>query len=136
MVALAGLHRARDSYQAAGDEPRSLRHFATTLPHIDGVTYFALGRFDRAAPALSAAVHGASHAVACTVDNSGLLAAAQLRSGEVGSGLHTAQQVIRLAKNLCSVLARLAPLQEAAAARRDSACQDLAREVVMLRSAA
>jgi hypothetical protein len=29
-----------------------------------------------------------------------------------------------------------APWQEAAAARRDSACQDLAREVAMLRSAA
>lgn len=35
-----------------------------------------------------------------------------------------------------SVLARLAPLQEAAAARRDSACQDLASELATLRSAA
>jgi tetratricopeptide (TPR) repeat protein len=57
---------------------------------------------------------------------------------ELGSGLRTAQRVIRLAKGLRSVWIRnsLAPLQEAAAARRDSACQDLAREVAILRSAA
>ena len=79
-----------------------------------------------------------SHAVGCTVVNSGRLAAAQLRSGELGAGLRTAQQVIRSAKGLRSVSLRdsLAPLQEAAVARRDSACQDLAREVAILRSAA
>jgi tetratricopeptide (TPR) repeat protein len=136
--AIAALRRADDSYHAASDEPRPWEHFATALSHIEGHTYFALGRFDRASRALSAAAEGAGHAVGCTVSNSGLLAAALLRSGEIGSGLHTAQQVIRLAKDFRSVwvLARLAPLQEAAAARRDSACQDLAREVAMLRSAA
>jgi hypothetical protein len=52
--------------------------------------------------------------------------------------LRTAQQVIRLAKGVRSVVVwnGLAPLQEAAAARHDSACQDLANEVAMLRSAA
>jgi hypothetical protein len=35
-----------------------------------------------------------------------------------------------------SVWAGLAPLQEAAAARRNSACKDLARELATLRNAA
>lgn len=45
---------------------------------------------------------------------------------------------IGLARRLRSVEVQdgLAPLQEAAAARRDSACQDLARELATLRSAA
>lgn len=67
-----------------------------------------------------------------------LLAAAQLRCGELRSGLLTAGPAIGLAKGLRSVWLRdrLAPLQEAAAARRDSACRDLARELAILRSAA
>jgi transcriptional regulator with XRE-family HTH domain len=136
--AIAALRRADDSYHGASDEPLPWEHFASASSHVEGRTYFALGRFDRAARGLAAATDGTSHAMVCTVNNSGLLAAAQLRSGELGSGLRTAQQVIRLAKGLrsVSVLARLAPLQEAAAARRDSACQDLAREVALLRTAA
>lgn len=136
--AIAALRRAGDSYQAASDQPLPWDYFGAAVSHMEGRTFFALGRFDRAARALSGAIDGASHAVGCAVNNSGLLAAAQLRSGELGAGLRTAQQVIRLAKGLrsVSVLARLAPLQEAAAARRDSACQDLAREIAMLRSAA
>ncbi|MGH3824316.1 MAG: hypothetical protein ACRDRA_16020, partial [Pseudonocardiaceae bacterium] len=136
--ALAALRRAHDSHQAASDEPRPWEHFATAVPHIEGCTYFALGRFDRATLALSAAVKGAGHAVTCAVNNSGLLAAAQLRGGELRSGLQTAARVIELARRLRSVPVRdgLGPLQEAAAARRDSACQDLAREVAILRHAA
>ncbi len=136
--ALAALRRAHDLYQAACDEPRPWGYFAAALPHIEGATYFALRRFDRAAAALAAAVDGASHAVVCTVANSSLLAAAQLRCGELRSGLATASRVIGLAKDLRSVSVRdqFAPLQEAAAARRDSACQDLARELAKLRSAA
>lgn len=136
--AIAALRRADDSYCVASDEPRPWEHFATALSHVEGRTYFALSRFDRATRALSAATDAASHAVGCTVSNSGMLATAQLRSGELRSGLHTAQQVIRLAKDLRSVSMRdgLKPLQEAAAARRDSACQDLAREVAILRRAA
>jgi len=136
--AIAALRRADESYQAASDEPLPWGHFGAAVLHMEGRTFFALGRFDRAARALSGAIEGASHAVGCAVNNSGLLAAAQLRSGELGAGLRTAQQVIRLAKGLrsVSVLARLAPLQEAAGARRDSACQDLAREVATLRRAA
>ncbi|MGH3980008.1 MAG: hypothetical protein ACRDRZ_13585 [Pseudonocardiaceae bacterium] len=136
--AFAALRRALDSYRAASDEPRPWAGFATALPHVEGRTYLALGRFDRAVAAFSAAEGGASHAAGCSVDNFGHLAAAQLRCGELRSGLHTAQQAISLAKDLrsVSVLARLAPLQEAAAARRDSSCQDLAREVARLRSAA
>lgn len=136
--AIAALRRAGDSYQAASDQPLPWVYFGAAVSHMEGRTYFALGRIDRAARALSGATEGASHAVGCTVDNSGLLAAVQLRSGELGAGLRTAQQVIRLAKGLrsVSVTARLAPLQEAAAARRDSACQDLAREVARLRSVA
>jgi transcriptional regulator with XRE-family HTH domain/tetratricopeptide (TPR) repeat protein len=136
--ALLELRRASESFEAASDEPRPWKHFATTLPHIEGCTYFALGRFDRAAAVLPAAAEGASHAVACTVSNSGLLAAAQLRCGELRSGLSTATRVVGLAKGLRSVSVRdgLAPLQEAAAARRESACQDLARELAMLRRAA
>lgn len=136
--ALVALRRARDTYQVASDEPRIFKHFATTLPHLEGCAYLALGHFDRAAAVLSAAVTGASHTVGCSVDNFGHLAAAQLRCGELRAGLHTAQQAISMAKGLrsVSVLARLAPLQEAAAARRDSACQDLASELATLRSAA
>jgi tetratricopeptide (TPR) repeat protein len=136
--AISALRRAGDSYHAAIDQPLPWNYFGAAVSHMEGRTFFALGRFDRATRALSGAIEGASHAVGCRVDNSGLLAAAQLRSGELGSGLRTAQQVIRLAKGLrsVSVLARLALLQEAAAARRDSACQDLAREVAILRSAA
>ncbi|MGH3974919.1 MAG: helix-turn-helix domain-containing protein [Pseudonocardiaceae bacterium] len=135
--ALAALRRAHDFYQAAGDEPRPWEHFAAALPHVEGATYFALRRFDRAAAPLAAAADAASHAVGCTVANSSLLAAAQLRCGELRSGLATASRMIGLAKDLRSVWMRsqLAPLQEAAAARRDSACQDLAREVATLRSA-
>lgn len=136
--ALTTLRRAGDSFEAARDEPRPWEGFATALPHIEGSTYFALGRFDRAAAALSAAADGASHAVGCTVSNSSLLAAAQLRCGELRSGLHTAARAVGLAKGLRSVSVRdwLAPLQEAAAARRDSTCQDLAHELATLRSAA
>lgn len=136
--AIAALRRADDSYHAASDEPPPWKHVGTAISHMEGRTYFVLARFDRAVRALSAATDGASRAVGCTVDNSGLLAAAQLRSGELGLGLRTAQQVIRLAKGLRSVSVgtSLAPLQEAAAARRDSACRDLAREVAILRSAA
>lgn len=136
--ALTGLRRARDFHQAANDEPRPWKHFATALPHLEGCTYLALGHFDRAAVVLSAAVNGASHAVGCSVDNFGHLATAQLRCGELRAGLHTAERAIGLAKSLrsVSVLARLAPLQAAAAARRDSGCQDLARELATLRSAA
>jgi transcriptional regulator with XRE-family HTH domain/tetratricopeptide (TPR) repeat protein len=136
--AIHTLRRARDSYEAAQDEPRPWQHFAGTLPHVEGCTYFALRRFDRAVTALSAAVDGAGHAALCTVSNLSLLAAAQLRCDELRGGLVSATRVIGLTKRLRSVSIRdsLAPLQEAAAARRDSACQDLAREVAMLRSAA
>jgi transcriptional regulator with XRE-family HTH domain len=136
--AIHTLRRARDSYEAAHDEQRPWKHFATTLSHVEGCTYFALRRFDRAVTALSVAVDGAGHATICTVSNLGLLAAAQLHSGELRGGLPTAARVIGLTKRLRSVSIRhsLAPLQEAAAARRDSACQDLAREVALLRSAA
>jgi transcriptional regulator with XRE-family HTH domain len=136
--AVAALRRADDSYHAASDELAPWEDFAAAISHLEGCTYFALGRFPRAAGALSVVVEGARHTVGCTVNNSALLAAAQLRNGEIGSGLHTAQQVITLAKSLRSMSMRgsLAPLQEAAAARQDSACQDLAREVATLRSAA
>lgn len=136
--AVASLRRALDSYQAASDEPRQWTNFAAALPHVEGCTYLALGRFDRATVAFASAVDGTKHAVGCSVDNFGHLAAAQLRCGELRSGLHTARQAIGLAKDLrsVSVLGRLAPLQEAAAVRRDSTCQDLARELATLRSAA
>ncbi len=136
--AIAALRRARDTYQAASDEPRPWKHFAAAVPHFEGCTYLALGHFDRATVAFAAAVDGMTHARGCAVDNLGHLAAAQLRCGELRSGLLTATRAIGLAKRLRSVSVRrnLAPLQEAAAARRDSACQDLARELATLRSAA
>jgi tetratricopeptide (TPR) repeat protein len=136
--ALAALRRALDSYQAARDEPRPWKGFAAALPHVEGCTYLALGRFDRAAVSFAAAVDGASHAVGCSLDNFGHLAAAQLRCGELRSGLLTAGRAVGLARDFRSVSVRdsLAPLQEAAAALSDSACRDLAREVATLRSAA
>jgi hypothetical protein len=135
---LNALRRAGDTYQTASDEPRPWPHFAVALPHIEGCTYLALGRFDRAAVALSTAANGASHAVGCAMYNFGYLATAQLRCGELRLGLLTAGRAIHLAKGFRSVSVRhsLAPLQEAAAARRDSACQDLARELATLHSAA
>jgi transcriptional regulator with XRE-family HTH domain len=136
--ATAALRRAGDTYQAASDERRPWKHFDAALPHFEGCTYLALGRFDRATVAFAAAVDGMKHAQGCSVDNLGHLAAAQLRCGELRSGLHTAERAIGLARRLRSVSVRdsLAPLQEAAAARRDSACQDLARELATLRAAA
>lgn len=136
--ALAALRRARDTYHAASDEPRPWEHFATALPHVEGRTHFALGHFDRAAVAFAAGGDGARHSVGCTMHHFGYLAAVQLRCGELRSGLLTATRAIGLAKRLRSVSVRdgLAPLQRAAAARRDSACQDLARELATLRSAA
>lgn len=136
--ALSTLRRARDSYQAASEEPRPWKHFAAALPHLKGRTQLALGRFSSAAEALSEAGGGSSHMVRCKMHHFGYLATAQLRSGEVRFGLHSAERAIGLAKVLRSRSIRrgLAPLQEAAAARRDSACQDLAREVALLRSAA
>jgi transcriptional regulator with XRE-family HTH domain/tetratricopeptide (TPR) repeat protein len=136
--AMAALRRAQDTYQAASDEPRPWKHFAATLPYVEGCTYLALGRFGPAVVAFTAAEGGASHAVGCSAVNFGHLATAQLRCGELRSGLHIAQRAIGLARRLRSVSVRdsLAPLQEAAAARRDSACQDLARELATLRSAA
>lgn len=56
--AIAALRRADDSHYTASDEPRPWNHFATTLSHIEGCTYFALDRFDRASRALSAATDG------------------------------------------------------------------------------
>ncbi|MGH3751364.1 MAG: helix-turn-helix domain-containing protein [Pseudonocardiaceae bacterium] len=78
--------------RAASDEPRPWKYFAVALPHVEGRTYLALGRFDRAAVAFTAAEGGASHTVGCSMDNFGHLAAAQLRCGELRSGLHTAQR--------------------------------------------
>ncbi len=136
--AVAALRRAGDTYEAARDEPRPWQHFAVALPHLEGCTYLALGRFDPARAAFTAAIDGMGHSIGCVVDNLGHLAAAQLRSGEVRLGLQTAERVVDLAKGLRSVLVQdsLAPLQQAAAARRDSACQDLAREVATLRRVA
>ncbi|MFY9807238.1 MAG: helix-turn-helix transcriptional regulator [Pseudonocardiaceae bacterium] len=136
--ALPALRRARETYQAASDEARPWEHFATALPHVEGLTHLALGRFDRAAVAFAAAGDGPSHTVSCTMSNFSYLASAQLRCGELRFGLLTAARAVRLAKGLRSMSMRntLAPLQEAAAARRDSACQDLARELATLRSAA
>ncbi len=136
--ALAALRRARDTYQTANDEPRPWEHFATALPHVEGRTHLALGRFDRAAVAFAAAGDGPSHTVTCTMSHFSYLSTAQLRCGELRAGLHNAERAIYLAKGLRSVSVRdnLAPLQEAAAARHDSACQDLARELATLRSAA
>lgn len=67
----------------------------------------------------------------------GYLATAQLRGGELRSGLIAAERAVTLARGLRSVSVRddLAPLQQAAA-RRDSGCQDLARELTTLRSVA
>ncbi|MGQ0777943.1 MAG: helix-turn-helix domain-containing protein [Pseudonocardiales bacterium] len=136
--ALDALRRAHDSYEAASNEPRPWAHFATGLPHVEGRTYLALGQFDRAVVVLASAGDAASHTVSCSMSNFVCLATAQLRCGEVRSGLITAERVVKLAKGLRSVSVRddLAPLQQAAAARRDSGCQDLARELAILRRAA
>jgi transcriptional regulator with XRE-family HTH domain len=101
--AIAALRRADDFYHTASDEPLPWEHFGAAVSHMEGRTYFTLSRFGRAGRALSTAVDGARHGVTCTVVNSGLLAAVQLRSGELETGLCTAQQVIRLAKGLRSV---------------------------------
>lgn len=102
-----------------------------------GSTYLVLGRFEMATADLAAAIEGADHAVRCSTLNLSELATAQLRAGELRAGLHTAAAVVSRAKALRSVWVRqrLAPLQQAAAARRDSACQDLARELATLRAA-
>jgi transcriptional regulator with XRE-family HTH domain/tetratricopeptide (TPR) repeat protein len=135
---LAALHRACDARNAASSETEQSEGFRGGLWHVEGCTYLALGRFDRAVVALSAAMDGASHAVRCTTINSCRLAVAQLRCGELRVGLQTAARVVDKAGSLRSVWVRdvLAPLQEAAEARRDSACRDLAHELATLRNAA
>lgn len=135
--AYAALRRARDARQAANEEP-SPQDFGRAMRHVEGCTQLTLGRFDLAVQALAAAVDGAGHAVRCSTLNFSELATAQLRGGEVRAGLQTAARVVDKARTLRSVWVcdRLAPLQEAAAARRDSTCQDLARELATLRSAA
>jgi hypothetical protein len=88
------------------------------------------------------AQHALAHRDITTVfrilHDSSLFTAAQLRCGELRAGLLTTGRAIELAKGFRSVSMRdgLAPLQEAAAARGDSTCRDLARELAMLRSAA
>lgn len=144
--ALARLGRAGDSFAAlrrAGDARDAVcgerpELVVNGLRHPEGCTYLALGYFNRATVALATAADSASHAVRCTTINFAYLATAQLRCGEVPSGLITAQRVVTLAKGLRSVSVRdnLAPLQKAAAVRRESACQDLARELAILRSTA
>lgn len=132
----AALCRARDARKAATDEP-SPQDFGRAMRQVEGCTQLTLGRFDLAVQALAAA-DGADHAVRCSTLNLSELATAQLSGGEVRVGLQTAARVVDKARTLRSVWVRdrLAPLQEAAAARRDSACRDLAHELATLRSAA
>lgn len=134
----AALHRARAAHQRAAREPRSWERLGTALPHAEGCTQLVLGRFDLAVSALTAAVQGADHAVRCSTLNLSELATAQLRCGELRAGLQTAAQVVAKARTLRSVWVRerLAPLQQVAAARKDSACRDLAQELAVLRNAA
>lgn len=136
--ALGALRRARDAHQRAHDEPGPWKHFVITTPHVEGCTQLALGQFESAVHSLTAAVDGTDHAVRCSTLNLGELATAQLRAGELRAGLHTAAQVVGKARALRSVWVRdrLAPLQQAAAARRESACRDLAHELAALRGAA
>ncbi|MGH4025759.1 MAG: helix-turn-helix domain-containing protein, partial [Pseudonocardiaceae bacterium] len=136
--AYAALRRALDASKRAAVELRPWRHFANGLPIIDGCTQLALGRFEPAVQALTVAAQGADHAARCSTLNLSELATAQLRCGELRDGLQTAAQVVDKARTLRSVWVRerLAQLQQAAAARKDSACQDLAHELAGLRSAA
>jgi hypothetical protein len=78
--ALAGLRRALESYQAASDERRPWKNFVVVLPHVEGRTHLALGRFDRATVAFASVVDGTKHAVLCSMENFGHLAAAQRRT--------------------------------------------------------
>lgn len=134
--ALAALRRLRVDAAHAEAELTSPEMFRTSLHYVVGSTHFALGRFDRAA-AFAMAEGGMGHATRCLTLTLGELAAAQLRAGELAAGLRTAGRVVGLARTLRSAWVRvgLAPLQEAAAARRDSACRDLAHELAMVRSA-
>ncbi|MDQ3155017.1 MAG: helix-turn-helix transcriptional regulator [Actinomycetota bacterium] len=135
--ALAALRRLRVDAAYAEAELTSPEMFRTSLHYVEGSTHFALGRFDRAAAAFAMAESGMGHATRCLTLTLGELAAAQLRAGELAAGLRTAGRVVGLARTLRSAWVRvgLAPLQEAAAARRDSACRDLAHELAMVRSA-
>lgn len=135
--ALAALRRAHLDAGHAENELTSPEILRAGMQNVDGATYFALGRFDRAAAAFAMAESGMVHATRCLTLTLGELAAAQLRAGELAAGLRTAERVVGLARTLRSAWVRvgLAPLQEAAAARRDSACRDLAHELAMVRSA-
>lgn len=136
--ACAALRRALDARKRAAGELRPWRRFANGLPLIDGCTQLALGRFEPAVQALAGAVQEADHTVHCSTLNLSELATAQLRYGDLRAGLQTAAQVVAKARTLRSVWVRerLVPLQQAAAARKDSACRDLAQELAVLRNAA
>lgn len=86
---------------------------------------------------VTAAAQRMRDSTVCAACNTGFLAAAQLRCGEVRSGLDTTEEVIQRAQRLRSVSVRaaFAPLQQAAAARRDSACQEMARALERPRAA-
>lgn len=133
----AALRRAQDARKATNDES-SPQGFGRAMRHVEGCTQLTLGRFDLAVQALAAAMDGADHAVRCSTLNLSELAAVQLCGGEVRVGLQAAARVVDKGRTLRSVWVRdrLAPLQEAAAARRDSACRDLAHELATLRCAA
>jgi hypothetical protein len=136
--ARGALSRARHAFGSVGEDGGRWELLARGLSYSVGCTDVALGRFDAAVAEFTAATDSADHAVRCSTLNLSELATAQLRAGELRAGVQTASVVIGKARALRSVWVRhrLGPLQQAAAARRDSTCQDLARELATLRAAA
>jgi transcriptional regulator with XRE-family HTH domain len=134
----AAMSRAHQAFDTIGDDDSRRSMLAALRAAAGGTTHLVLGCFDFALPELTAAIDVSTHAKRCSTINLTKLATAQLRAGELRDGVQTATSVIGKAKELRSVLVRqrLGPLQRAAAARRDSTCQDLARELATLRAAA
>lgn len=135
--ARAALSRAAHALGNARDSSIEPDALPCGIPYAAGCTHNALCSFEPAVSELTTAIGVDHRVVRCSTFKLAELATVHLRAGELTAGLRTATVVLGNARMLRSALVRrrLEVLQRAAAARRDSACQDLAREVAALRAA-
>src|SRR5262249_38657781 len=110
--------------------PQSSIFDAADMDNVTSGVYAMLGRFDTSEVYARASLDKWAKfgsAKRDSVEAEITLATVHLRSGEVGSGALLARRAITDVAPLASVRARarLAPLEQALASRRDSTCQDL-----------
>jgi tetratricopeptide (TPR) repeat protein len=128
------LRKSSDAYAAADQEQAWPQE---RLSRFTGGVQLALGRLETAATTLTNLVHQppneASRVIASDLTR---LATVYLRIGEINRGLtagHQALSAVRAVPGSIRLTHRLIPLQQEAASRRNSSCQDLATPVPGLR---